>query len=221
MKRLPMRKIRDVLRLSTEGLSTRQISASLSIGRTTLQGYLERARLAGVSWPLPETLTDTELEQLLYPRSAQAVSQRATAPNWAEVHRELRRKGVTLRLLWEEYRTDHPEGYGYSRFCDLYRRWEEGCPPVMRQCHQPGNVCSSTMRGRRLMWSTRRPVRCVQRSCSWPPWCLELYLCRGHLDAEPAGLDREPRARLYLLRRCRRPGGAGQPEVRRDQGVFL
>lgn len=104
MKRLPMRKIRDVLRLSAEGLSTRQISASLSIGRATLQGYLERARSAGVRWPLPGTLTDTELEQLLYPRTAQAVSQRATTPNWADIHRDLSRKGVTLRLLWEEYR---------------------------------------------------------------------------------------------------------------------
>ena len=77
MKRLPMRKIRDVLRLSAEGLSVRQISASLSIGRTTLQGYLEGAKTAAVSWPLPTTLTDTELERLLYPRTAQGVSQRA------------------------------------------------------------------------------------------------------------------------------------------------
>jgi transposase len=138
MKRLPMRKIRDVLRLSAEGLSTRQISASLSIGRTTLQGYLERARIAGVRWPLPETLTDTELERLLYPRTAQAVSQRATTPNWADIHRDLSRKGVTLRLLWEEYRADHPDGYGYSRFCELYRRWEGKLSPVMRQRHPAG-----------------------------------------------------------------------------------
>src|SRR6056297_3257646 len=138
MKRLPMRKIRDVLRLSAEGLSTRQISASLSIGRTTLQGYLERARIAGVAWPLPETLTDTDLERLLYLRSAQALSQRATMPNWSNSHRELRRQGVTLRLLWEEYRADHPDGYGYSRFCELYRRWAGKLSPVMRQLHPAG-----------------------------------------------------------------------------------
>jgi hypothetical protein len=76
MKRLPMRKIRDVLRLSAEGLSTRQLAASLAIGRTTLQGYLDRARDAELSWPLPPDLSDTDLERLLYPRTAREASQR-------------------------------------------------------------------------------------------------------------------------------------------------
>jgi len=138
MKRLPMRKIRDVLRLSAEGLSTRQMAASLSIGRATLQGYLERTREAGLSWPLPEDLSDFDLERMLYPRTAREASQRATQPDWAHIHRELRRKGVTLSLLWEEYRADHPEGYGYSRFCELYTRWEGKLSPVMRQRHPAG-----------------------------------------------------------------------------------
>ena len=135
MKRLPMRKIRDVLRLSAEGLSTRQISASLAIGRTTLRGYLERADALGLNWPLPPSLSDTDLERQIYPRTARDLSNRATQPDWAHVHRELRRKGVTLSLLWEEYRADHPEGYGYSRFCELYTRWEGKLSPVMRQRH--------------------------------------------------------------------------------------
>lgn len=138
MKRLPMRKIRDVLRLSFEGLSTRQMANSLSVGRTTLQGYLQRAQLAGLVWPLPEELSDTELEHLLYPQAAQASSLRSSRPDWAYIHRELRRKGVTLRLLWEEYRGDYPMGYGYSRFCELYTRWEGKLSPVMRQRHQAG-----------------------------------------------------------------------------------
>jgi len=138
MKRLPMRKIRDVLRLSAEGLSTRQMAASMSIGRTTLQGYLERTRKAGLRWPLPPDLSDFDLERLLYPRTAREASQRATQPDWAAIHRELRRKGVTLMLLWEEYRGDHPEGYGYSRFCELYTRWEGKLSPVMRQRHPAG-----------------------------------------------------------------------------------
>ncbi len=116
MKRLPMRKIRDVLRLSAEGLSTRQMASSLAIGRTTLQGYLDRAHEAGLSWPLPAEMSDSELERLLYPRTAREAARRAFQPDWAYVHRELRRKGVTLRLLWEEYRAAHPDGYGYSRF---------------------------------------------------------------------------------------------------------
>ena len=106
MKRLSMRKIRDVLRLSAEGLSTRQIAASLAIGRSTLQGYLDRARDAEVVWPLPHAMSDTDLERLIFPRTARDVSNRATQPDWAHVHRELRRKGVTLSLLWEEYRSD-------------------------------------------------------------------------------------------------------------------
>jgi len=138
MKRLPMRKIRDVLRLSAEGLSTRQIAASLAIGRTTLQGYLDRARDAELSWPLSADLSDTDLERQVYPRTARDVSNRATQPDWAHIHRDLRRKGVTLSLLWEEYRADHPDGYGYSRFCELYTRWEGKLSPVMRQRHPAG-----------------------------------------------------------------------------------
>ncbi|MET4130872.1 transposase, partial [Roseovarius sp. MBR-38] len=138
MKRLPMRKIRDVLRLSAEGLSTRQIAASLAIGRTTLRGYLDRATELGLGWPLPPEMSDTDLERLIYPRTARDVSNRATQPDWAHVHRELRRKGVTLSLLWEEYRADHIEGYGYSRFCELYTRWEGKLSPVMRQRHPAG-----------------------------------------------------------------------------------
>jgi len=138
MKRLSVRKIRDVLRLSAEGLSTRQIAASLAIGRSTLQGYLDRARDAEVVWPLPPAMSDTDLERLIFPRTARDVSNRATQPDWAHVHRELRRKGVTLSLLWEEYRADHTEGYGYSRFCELYTRWEGKLSPVMRQRHPAG-----------------------------------------------------------------------------------
>jgi transposase len=138
MKRLPMRKIRDVLRLSAEGLSTRQIAASLAVGRTTLQGYLDRARDADLAWPLPPEMSDTDLERLIFPRTARDLSNRATQPDWAHVHRELRRKGVTLSLLWEEYRADHPEGYGYSRFCEIYTQWEGKLSPVMRQRHPAG-----------------------------------------------------------------------------------
>ena len=138
MKRLPMRKIRDVLRLSAEGLSTRQIAASLAIGRTTLRGYLDRAQDADLSWPLSPEMSDTDLERMMYPRTARDVSNRAALPDWAHVHRELRRKGVTLSLLWEEYRADHLEGYGYSRFCELYTQWEGKLSPVMRQRHPAG-----------------------------------------------------------------------------------
>ena len=138
MKRLPMRKIRDVLRLSAEGLSTRQIAASLAIGRTTLRGYLDRATELGLSWPLPAEMSDTDLERCLFHRAHQNTQRIETQPDWSYIHRELRRKGVTLSLLWEEHRSDHPEGYGYSRFCELYTRWEGKLSPVMRQRHPAG-----------------------------------------------------------------------------------
>ena len=134
-----MRKIREVLRLAAQGLSTREMAASLSIGRSTLRGYISRARVAGLTWPLPDDLSDRDLEGLLFPQAAGDIPKSHTPPDWAHIHTELRRNGVTLSLLWEEYRAAHPgNGYGYSRFCELYRRWEGRISPTMRQHHVAG-----------------------------------------------------------------------------------
>lgn len=138
MKRLPMEKYREILRLSAEGLSTRKIAASLGIGRTTLREYLARAGAAGLSWPLPEGLSDSELEQFLFPRPPKNMVKEASRPDWAYVHRELCRKGVTLALLWEEYREVNPGGYCYSHFCQVYAQWKGKLSPVMRQHHPAG-----------------------------------------------------------------------------------
>ena len=131
MKRLSMRKIREALRLSFEGLSTREMALSLAIGRTTLREYLGRARDAGLSWPLPDALSDADLEHVLFPRRSADSSQPIPQPDWTYVHAELRRKGVTLSLLWQEYREVHTDGYGYSRYCELYTRWEGKLSPVI------------------------------------------------------------------------------------------
>ncbi len=139
MKRLPMRKIRDVLRLAAQGMSTRQMASSLAIGRTTLREYIYRARAAGLSWPLPDDLSDGDLERLLFPRLSGDVRDNIPQPDWSYMHSELRRTGVTLALLWEEYRAAHPEGYGYSRYCELYSRWEGKLSPVMRQRYAAGD----------------------------------------------------------------------------------
>ena len=133
-----MRKIREALRLASSGLSTRSMASSLSVGRTTLREYLSRARRAGLSWPLADDLSDRALEELLFPRSPNIKRDPFPQPDWAYVHGELRRKGVTLALLWEEYRGVHPGGYGYSRYCELYTRWEGKLSPVMRQRHPAG-----------------------------------------------------------------------------------
>jgi len=133
-----MRKIHDVLRLSAAGMSKRKIAASLGVSATAAGECLRRARRAGFTWPLPEGLTDEALELRLYPPPTAAATDRRPQPNWAVVHRELRRPGVTLQLLWEEHRAVHPDGYGYSRFCELYRAWEARLSPTMRQSHVAG-----------------------------------------------------------------------------------
>ena len=114
--RLPMRKIRDVLRVSAAGMSKRKIAASLGVSATAAGECMRRARRAGLSWPLPENLSDEALERLLYPPPLVAAKDRRAQPDWAAIHRELRRPGVTLQLLWEEHRGIHPDGYGYSRY---------------------------------------------------------------------------------------------------------
>ena len=139
-QRLPMRKIRDVLRLSAGGMSKRKIAISLSVGATAAGDCIRRARRAGLAWPLPDDLGDEALEVRLYPASAALaeIKARRPQPAWPTIHRELRRKGVTLQLLWEEHRATHPDGHGYSRFCELYRAWEGRLSPTMRQTHVAG-----------------------------------------------------------------------------------
>jgi len=92
-QRLPMRKIRDVLRLSAAGLSKRQIASSLGIGPTAAGACLRRAREAGVGWPLPDDLDDAALERRLYPAPTTTAKDWRSLPDWPAIHRELRRKG--------------------------------------------------------------------------------------------------------------------------------
>jgi len=138
MGRLPMRKIRDVLRLHAAGRSARQIGPSLGIGRSTVAEYLRRAEAAGLSWPLPEELDEPGLERRLFPPLPCAKQRQFVEPDWSALHRELRRPGVTLALLWDEYRGQHPDGYGYSAFCQHYGHWAGRLSPVMRQRHVAG-----------------------------------------------------------------------------------
>jgi len=138
MKRLTMRKIREALRLRASGLSTRKIATSLGVGQSTASEYLQRIERAALSWPLASDMTDAVLEALLFHPIGGVSRLVETQPDWPAIHRELKRPGVTLSLLWEEYRAVHPDGYGYSRFCDLHRRWTGRLTPVMRQHHVAG-----------------------------------------------------------------------------------
>lgn len=133
-----MRKVREVLRLHWgSGLSKRQIAASCGISRPTVAEYLRRAEAAGLSWPLPVEIDEVELERRLFPRLTPPAAERPLPP-WVQIHQELKRKGVTLFLLWQEYKEIYPEGFQYSTFCEYYRRWEGKLDLVMRQQHRAG-----------------------------------------------------------------------------------
>ena len=137
-ERLSMRKIREVLRLRLEQhLSLAKIADACQISIATVHEYLRRAQHAGLSWPLPPDLNDEQIEVRLFPPALPARVSRAQ-PDFAYLTGQLRRKGVTLFLLWEEYRYVHPDGYGYSRFCDLYRDYAARLEPRMRQSHTAG-----------------------------------------------------------------------------------
>jgi transposase len=137
-ERLSMRKLREALRLHFElRLSAREIAKSCQSSPSTILAYLGRAKVAKLSWPLSTEMDDDALERLLFPSEGQPVKGRP-APDYGVIHLELRRKSVTLQLLWEEYREAHADGYQYSQFCDLYRRWAAKLNPTMRQTHRAG-----------------------------------------------------------------------------------
>ncbi len=139
MERLSMRKIREYLRLRcAAGLSHRQIAASLQVSRSSIGEYARRFAASGLSWPLPEAVSDTELERRLFPPPPAVPAATRVVPDWTVVHQELRRPGVTLMLLWEEYRAEHPDGFGYSWFCKRYEDWSGALDVVMRQTHRAG-----------------------------------------------------------------------------------
>ncbi len=136
-KRLSMRKIREALRLKAGGLSHRAIARACRVGKETVREYLVRAEEVGLSWPLPEGLADEELERRLFPNAPPSF-RKGKEPDWASIHQELRKKGVTRQLLWQEYRQGELEGYSYSQFCDRYQRWAKVLSPVLRIAHKAG-----------------------------------------------------------------------------------
>lgn len=122
-QRLPVRKIREVLRLKAAGFSDRKIASTIGSARSTVQECVRRAQEAGISWPLTEELDESALHVRLYRRSVPL--SRHPAPDFAQLHAELARPGVTRLLLWQEYKAARPDGWQYSVFCDRYRRPHE------------------------------------------------------------------------------------------------
>lgn len=134
-----MRKIREVLRLKWEnGCSIRQIARSCNISHSTVREYLFRAQRAGLTWPLPPELDDTSLESVLFPPTELPLAKSRSMLPMEYIHSELKRKGVTLQLLWYEYKENYPEGYQYSRFCERYRLWVKKLDLCLRQPYRAG-----------------------------------------------------------------------------------
>ena len=134
-----MRQIQEILRLRYQNrLSIRKIARSCGLPTSTVGDYLHRAEIAGLNWPLPEGLSEPQLMERLMATPAPSREPCQVLPDWPQVQAELRRKSVTLQLLWEEYRAVHPEGYSYSRYCELYQLWAGTLDPVLRQVHVPG-----------------------------------------------------------------------------------
>ena len=134
-----MRKIKEVLRLHIEHQqSARQIAKSCDIARSTVKEYLHRAEQAKVTWPLPPEMDEATLENQLFPPTPLISSEKRQMPPMEYLHRERKRKGVTLQLLWHEYKEANPQGYQYSQFCEIYRQWTQKLDVCLRQEYRAG-----------------------------------------------------------------------------------
>jgi transposase len=135
-----MRKIKEVLRLHSLGLAQRQIARSCSISQSTVSEYVKTAEAAELSWAEVADWDESRLVAALQPQSPSHPARTLLPePDFAAIHAELQQdRHLTLQLVWEEYRVQHPTGYLYSRFCELYQRWRRKQEVVLRQTHRAG-----------------------------------------------------------------------------------
>jgi transposase len=135
-----VRNTKELLRLHFLGLKQHQIARSCAIAQSTVSAYLKAAEAAGIRWPDIADWEDARIEQALFPSPAASPPRpQHPPPDFAAIHRELQsNRHVTLQLLWQEYRETNPEGYRYSRFCELYSRWRNRQDVVLRQQHRAG-----------------------------------------------------------------------------------
>ena len=167
-QRLSMRRIRQLLALHFgAGASTRTIGRELGIAPSTVREYLGRAAAAGIGWPLAADVTDESVVARLFVNAGVRAGARHHAePDWAALVRELKRPGVNLLILRDEYRAIHPKGYAYSRFCQLFREFERRCRRRCVNTTWPGRRRSSTTPASACRSPIRRPARCAGRRSS-------------------------------------------------------
>jgi transposase len=152
VRRLSMRKISEVLRLRFElKCSYRDIARGQNISTSTVHDYLARAKAAKITWPLPENLSEEELFNRLF-LPVNASKKKRPVPDWEWVHCELRKKAMTLRLLWREYRDIHADGLSYTQYCEHYRAYVKQISPVMRQIYKAGEKTFVDYAGMTVPW---------------------------------------------------------------------
>lgn len=144
-----MRNVREVLRQKLVlNLSNHAVAESCAIGRSTVSKYLARIQKAGLNWAMIQDMSDEELEQVVDRKKGNHES--LAIPDWSKIHKELKKKGVTIQLLWDEYIGENPKGYRYSHFCHLYQEWRLMHDLPMHQEHKAGDkmfvdYCGQTM----------------------------------------------------------------------------
>src|SRR5271165_3993504 len=221
--RMSMRKIREVLRLTHElGLSVRQVREATGVGKTAVCEYVNRARVIGITWPIPPEISDAELELRLFTAAGFHEGPTKPLPDWTKVHEELKRRGVTLMILWEEHRAEHVDGHGYSRFCELYGEWRKRLSPTMRQTHVAGDKLFVDWAGDTVpvidpMTGEVHEAHLFVAALGASSYTLR----RGALERGAAGLDRCARQRARLHRRCAEGCGARQSQGRDHEAVAL
>ena len=196
---MSMRKIREVLRLTHElGLSVRDVCEATGVGKTAVCEYVNRARVIGITWPIPPLIDDAGLERRLFTPAGFHAGSTKPLPDWTKVHEELKRRSVTLMILWEEHRAEHVDGHGYSRFCELYRAWEGVCRRRCGRPTSPATSCSSTTR--RHGTDHRRVDRRGAEAHFFVAalGASNYTYAEATLDAGPGRLDRLAHARLRL-----------------------
>lgn len=145
-----MDKIRHLLRMKHNNRSYREIANSLQMSMSTVADYVKRAHRAQLVWPLPDTLSDADLRKHFW---GSPVAQEPLVPDWEKIHKELKKKGITRQLLWEEYRAEHLEhSWGYDQFCRAYRVYKKSLEPSMRQQHKAGEKVFVDYAGMTMTW---------------------------------------------------------------------